>query len=250
MQTARTRIAGSPGRTGLAIRAAMVLGCALALCGCNTDRQQIAGVPDVPTDYRMRHPITLTEGDRTMQIFIGSNRGMLTRTQRAELLAFAQSWNREATGGVIIALPAGTGNAHAAADALHEIRSILAAGGVPAQGVAVRSYASSSRTLASIRISYSRIAAQAGPCGVWPEDIGPSMNRNYFENQPHWNFGCAMQRNLAAMVDDPSDLVQPRNETPIYTTRRTTVMEKYRQGQPTPTTYPSSDSSKISDVGK
>ena len=29
--------------------------------------------------------------------------------------------------------------------------------------------------------------AQAGPCGLWPEDIGPSFNRDYFENQPVWN---------------------------------------------------------------
>ena len=42
--------------------------------------------------------------------------------------------------------------------------------------------------------------------------------------------GCATQRNLAAMVDNPADLVQPRAETPAYTMRRTTVMEKYRQG--------------------
>ena len=35
-----------------------------------------AAVPTVPSDYRMRHPITITEADRTLQIFIGSNRGV------------------------------------------------------------------------------------------------------------------------------------------------------------------------------
>ena len=34
------------------------------------------------------------------------------------------------------------------------------------------------------------------------------------------------------MVDNPADLVQPRGETPADTTRRTTVVEKYRQGPP------------------
>ncbi len=65
-----------------------------------------------------------------------------------------------------------------------------------------------------------------------------------------WNHGCATQRNLAAMVDNPADLVQPRGETPAYTMRRTTVMEKYRAGSPPATQYPDADAGKISDLGK
>ena len=102
---------------------------------------------------------------------------------------------------------------------------------MPPQGIVVRSYRASERTLATVRITYPKIAAQAGPCGLWPKDVGPSLNRDYNENQPPWNFGCASQRNLAAMVDNPADLVQPRGETPPYEMRRTTVMEKYRAGQ-------------------
>jgi len=49
----------------------------------------------------------------------------------------------------------------------------------------------------------------------WPDDLGPSANNpGYLENKPYYNFGCANQANLAAMVDNPSDLVQPRSETP------------------------------------
>jgi pilus assembly protein CpaD len=249
MQTVRTAIVESRGRLGLAARAAIVVGGALLVCGCNTD-QQIAGVPEAPADYRMRHPITLTEGDRTLQVFIGSNRGTLTPSQRAEVLAFAQSWKHDATGGAIVDLPSGSSNEHSSADALHEIQSIMAATGVPPQGVVVRSYAAAGGAVAAIRITYPRIVAQAGPCGVWPEDMGPSMNRDYFENQQYWNFGCANQRNLAAMVDNPADLVQPRAETPAYTARRTTVVEKYRQGASPATVYSTESSGKISDLGK
>ena len=246
MQTVRTTIAESRcGIAGLAIRAVIVAGCALIVCGCNTDQQGVTGVPDVPTDYRLRHPITLSEADHTLEVFIGSNRGSLTPAQRAEVLAFAQSWRREATGGVIVNLPVGTGNARAAADALPEIRSIMAASGVPPRSILVRGYHPPALELAPIHITYPKITAQAGPCGLWPEDIGPSLNRNYFENQPDWNFGCATQRNLAAMVDNPADLVQPRGETPADTMRRTTVGEKYEQGKSTATEYPSIDSARI-----
>jgi pilus assembly protein CpaD len=234
----------------LPVRAALALTCVLFVCGCNTD-QQVAGVPDVPADYRMRHPITMKESDHTLQVFIGSNRGELNPTQRAQVLDFGLKWKREATGGIVISRPVGSSNERAAADALREISSILAASGMPPQSVAVRTYPANGPALAPVNLSYPKISAQAGPCGIWPEDIGPSANRDYFENQPMWNNGCASQRNLAAMVDNPADLVQPRAETPAYTMRRTTVMEKYREGIDTATQESASASSaKISDVGK
>src|SRR5207302_2009988 len=93
--------------------------------------------------------------------------------------------------------------------------------------------------------------AIAGPCGLWPEDLGPSIkNKSYFDNKQYYNFGCAYQRNMAAMVDNPSDLVQPRSETLAYTTRRTVAFEKYRKGTATTTIYPDADKAKLSDTGK
>jgi pilus assembly protein CpaD len=235
---------------GRALRAALVVGCAIFVCACNTTDQQITAVPDVPTDYRLRHPITLTETEHTLDVFIGSNRGELNTMQRAEVLAYGQAWQRDATGGVLIELPVGTNNERAAAEAMRGIRSILAAGGVPPNGVAVRTYSPVARNVASIRMSYPRIGAQAGPCGLWPENIGPSFNSGYVENQPIWNAGCATQRNLAAMVDNPADLVQPRAEPPPYTPRRTVAVEHYRAGTNTSSQYQPNDNAKISDLGK
>jgi pilus assembly protein CpaD len=55
---------------------------------------------------------------------------------------------------------------------------------------------------------------------------------------------------MAAMVDNPSDLVQPRPETPAYTMRRTEGFEKYRKGETSATTYPESEKAKLSDAGR
>ena len=52
------------------------------------------------------------------------------------------------------------------------------------------------------------------------------------------------------MVENPADLVQPRGDTPAYAARRSTVLEKYRKGEPTNTRYEEKDKGKISDVGK
>jgi len=233
----------------LTVRAVAAAGLALFLCGCNTDRQA-AGLPEPPNDYRLRHPITMQESDRGIEIFVGSNRGELTPTQRAQILSFGLAWKREATGGISIDRPVGSGNEMASADAMREIMSILAASGMPPQSIVMRTYTVHT-TVASVRISYPRIVAQAGPCGTWPKDIGPTWNKDYFENRPWWNQGCATQRNLAAMVADPSDLVQPRAETAAYTPRRTTVVEKYRQGiNPSTSDASGTQSAKITDIGK
>jgi pilus assembly protein CpaD len=249
MRTIRTLITAHRGSVAVVLRAAIVAGYGILVCGCQTDQQQIAGVPNAPFDYRQRHPITVTEAEHTMQLFIGANRASLTPSQRAQVLAFAQSWKSEATGGVLIDLPTGTVNEQASAGAMHEIQSILAATGVPPNAMMVRTYEAGQRSFATVRITYPKITAQAGPCGLWPEDIGPSATARHFENQQDWNFGCSGQHNLAVMVENPEDLVQPRAETPAYTMRRTQVVDKYRQGQSTATQYPET-TAKISDLGQ
>ena len=258
MSDTRVRTGGRSGaaelsrRCGSAVRSlrfAAVFAGAAMVCGCNTDRQ-ITAVPEVSPDYRLRHPISISEADRTLQVFIGVNRGSLNPTQRAEVLAFAQSWKHEATGGLLIDVPAGTANERSSAEAVREIQSIFSGAGVPPPSMMVRPYRVTERTFAPIRIAYPRVVAQAGPCGLWPKDIGPSYGRDHLENQPYWNYGCATQRNLAAMIDNPADLVQPRAETPVYTARRTTVVEKYRQGAATGAQAPSGSSGKITDLGQ
>ncbi|TMJ29922.1 MAG: pilus assembly protein CpaD, partial [Alphaproteobacteria bacterium] len=104
--------------------------------------------------------------------------------------------------------------------------------------------------LATIRILYPNMIAEAGPCGLWPHDIGPSLDGADFQNREYWNFGCANQRNLAAMVENPADLVQPRGDTPAYAARRSTMLEKYRKGEEPSGKYATDKDGKISDLTK
>lgn len=231
--------------------AAALLATAAALGAC-THTERDVPTASIPIDYRLRHPIVIQEANRATEVFVGSARGGLTAAQRADVLGLARAWLREGTGGIVIDMPVNTPNAGAARDSLREIQAILAAAGVPPRGITVRDYRPTDpRLFATIRVNYPRIIADAGPCGTWPDDLGPSVhNKGYLDNRPYHNLGCATQRNLAAMVDNPSDLVQPRAETPAMTSRRNTVFDKYRKGLSTATVYPESDKAKISDVSK
>ena len=232
--------------------AATLLGLSVTLGACKTFDAPIVAAEPYPADYRLRHPIAVTEADRSIVVFIGTGRGGMTAAQRADVMDMAQSWLREGTGGISIDMPTGTPNARAAHETLREIQAMIAAAGVPPRAVSVRQYQPTDpRHMAAIRINYPKISATAGPCGLWPEDLGPSYkNPSYYENKSYYNFGCANQRNLAAMIDEPSDLVQPRAETPAYTIRRSTSFEKYRKGVSTATQYPEADRAKLSDTGK
>ncbi len=229
------------------LRSAALAALSLMLAGC----YQTAPVQPVtyyPYDYRERHPITVQEGDRTVDIFIGSKRGGLTPAQRADVLAFANLWRRDSTSGIIVELPQGAA-ARAAADAMREVHAIFAAAGVPQQAVSTRSYRPAG-SLASIKLSYSKLTAEAGPCGQWPYDTGVSVESDHNLNRPYWNFGCATQRNLASMVANPADLVQPRGESPAYTPRRTVVLDKYRTGDSTSGKSDGSNKGNVSDLAK
>ena len=240
-------------RSARALRALAVIGFAASLAGCMTSRE--VADDHYPNDYRVRHPILLAQGTRTVDVFLGADRGGLTPDQRADVLAFAQSWRHDATGGIIVDVPHGGPTDRAAADTLREIHAIFAASGIPSRAVFVRSYQPDASSLASIKVSFSRLTAHAGPCGLWPHDLGPTTDPAYDENREYWNLGCASQRNLAAMVDNPADLVQPRGETPVYAARRSIALDKYRKGDSPSGSYPSDggngyDNGKISDFAK
>jgi pilus assembly protein CpaD len=236
-------------------RSLRLLGALVALSttlgGCIYSGNEVV-TASIPDDYRLRHPIAIEEANHSIEIFVGQGRGGLTATQRTDVVGLARTWVREGTGAITADVPVDTPNARAAASSFREARSLLEASGVPARGIVLRQYHPDDvRAFPPIRLSYPKIAAVAGPCGVWPEDLGPSIyDPSYSQNREYHNFGCAYQRNMAAMIDNPSDLVQPRAETPPYTMRRSEGFEHYRKGETTTTAYPESEKAKLSDAGK
>jgi pilus assembly protein CpaD len=231
--------------------AGALIGAAVALGAC-THTNDTATTASIPDDYRQRHPIAVEEADQSIVVFVGRGRGGLSAEQRADVMGLGSNWQHEATGAITADVPVDTPNAQAAADSYREIQALLAAAGVPPRGLVLRRYhPEDPRQMAAIRLSYPKLKAVAGPCGLWPEDLGPSIkDKSWYENKSYYNFGCAYQRNMAAMIDNPSDLVQPRPETPPYTARRNDMYEKYHKGMTTTTSYPDADRAKLSDTGK
>ena len=65
-------------------------------------------------------------------------------------------------------------------------------------------------------------------CGQWPDQTGSTLDSVY--NKPNFNHACATQQNLAAMIKNPNDLIEPRREGESDARRRQTVITRYREG--------------------
>jgi pilus assembly protein CpaD len=49
-------------------------------------------------------------------------------------------------------------------------------------------------------------------------------------NELYPNYGCAIQSNFAAMVEDPDDFLAPRGLAPATGASRSAVIRKYNEG--------------------
>ncbi|HEV7322063.1 MAG TPA: CpaD family pilus assembly protein [Ensifer sp.] len=193
------------------------------LAGCGTKDNLATG--SIPDDYRTRHPIVLAEGERTIDIPIASGDRRLNQGTRDVIAGFAADYRNSASGVVQIMMPRGAANSHAAQAMRREIRSALVSAGVPAKRLLETSYdAGPYGDAAPVRLSYVAITAQTGPCGTWPEDL----NLNTMENKNYYNFGCASQSNLAAQIANPTDLLGPRQMSPIDAEQRGQVIKDWR----------------------
>lgn len=219
--------------------AGALIGLALITSACAPDRVVTGSTgPTYPYDYRARHPITLAEGLRPLDVFVVGAGGLDSR-QREDVRAFAAEYRKHGRGPIIAQLPAGSPTDAYAHRTLDSIRYAVAESGVGPVPFAVSRYAVSDPSVASpIRLSFQKLEAKvATKCGLWPQDLGGSDPKFNYSNQPYWNLGCATQANLAAQVADPIDLVRGRTETPGDTLRRTRDIEDLRNGKDPSTVY-------------
>jgi pilus assembly protein CpaD len=201
-----------------------VLGLAALVSGCaNPDRTATGSLPD---DYRTRHPIVVSEGEKSIDIPIATGDAGLVRGQSEVIAGFTAEYTRSSSGIIQIIIPQGSANSSAAAAAAGDIRRLLVRIGVPKAKILQGRFAPSHfEDAAPIRLTYRAISAHTSPCGEWPED----MTLNTIENKNYYNFGCASQNNLAAQIANPNDLLGPRQMTPADAEQRGQAMKRYRE---------------------
>ena len=219
--------AGSPrrGASGLSVTAAIVVTLSAALLSGCAKRHHIT-VGSIPDDYRTNHPIVVAERDRVLDVPVGASSHRLSRPQRQVIAGHLSGYEKDSGAALRILVPSGSRNAGAASYVAAEIAEIARAEGIHS-GLILISYYSvgNPETSAPVRIAYAAITADTGPCGRWPEDV-----LNTGENKHYANFGCAYQKNLAAQLENPMDILGPRKRSEIDPENRAVAIELYKTG--------------------
>ncbi len=203
----------------------------LALAGCKhleDPGTRVAGWALV--DASQRHPILVSQKPKTLTLHVARGSDGLTPHQRAQLLGFYDHYRATDAGNtrIIISAPSGSSNEISAMNAVRDARYLLAKEGVADSDMIVEAYHSGSGTNPPIKVSYLRYVAEGPECGDFSTNLASEPT-----NLPYPNFGCTTQRNFAAQIANPADLIMPRNMTPRSSERRDAAYNKYVKGDTT-----------------
>jgi pilus assembly protein CpaD len=197
----------------------------LAACA---QRHELTG--SIPADFRDRHPIMLTRSAVNLDLFAyGSS---LDRRQTEDVRGFVRDYKENGEGPIVAYLPAGPGGA--GARGLDAVRRSLSAAGAGGR-LQIAHYHPEPGGAGPIRLSFTKLQAKVeSVCGYEGEEIAPTRWGASAVNRSAQNFGCAHQRNLAAQIADPRDLVRPREPGPVDGTRRLNSIERLRDQETSP----------------
>ena len=228
--TTRLMIATPKGWCGVRNLAIVSVG-ALLLTGCTPNGHSGAQVAAWNlVDPTQRHPIMVSQEPSDLKIKVSARGYGLSPHQRAELVSFIRHYRdvNASNSKLIISAPTGSRNEVASMRAVAEIRHLIKEMGFDRTSVSVEAYHAKGIRRPPIRISYMKYVAKAPECGNWPTNLASNAS-----NLNYPNLGCASQKNLAAMIANPADLLGPRSMTGRPGERRDDTWNKYLKGQST-----------------
>lgn len=232
MKFADQSVTGKPasGVASTLTKLALLTLAAQVLVGCKHLDDPVEPTSFSLVDPSERHPIIVSQQPRDMTVSVARGSSGLTPVQRAQLAEFLRRYRASDAGNskLVIQVPRGSSNELASVGAIGEIRQLVSEQGFEDSMVAIESYPAARGAQPPIRVSYLRYVADAPECGRWPTNLAREPY-----NLPYPNLGCANQRNFAAMVANPADLVGPRTMTPGPSERRQVTWTKYTQGETT-----------------
>lgn len=199
---------------------------AVLISGCTSMEKENTITGSLPDDYRINHPIAITQTNKTFDLTVATNANAPTEDQVRSLDGFLEAYQNNGSGPITLMLPLGSSNQAAAGIVGRKLASAISKTKAGSAGVTTVFYhAPADQAIAPIRITYLALVAATNQCGLWPKDLTYTFKNKHYEN-----FGCAYQNNLAAQIANPNDLQGPRKQTEIDATNRQKVIGDYQNG--------------------
>jgi pilus assembly protein CpaD len=178
--------------------------------------------------YEKRHPITIEKTQNTIEIPI-STAGYVTQESEAKIKSFLYTYDNYGKSNLVITAPETGGGAGTTRTALKHIIEIAQEVGIKKGSIKLGTYQALDSSNAVIRMNFEALVAKASDCSDrWSENLTDAKN-----NELSKGHGCAMRKNLVAMIADPEDLVRMRRMGAGNAARRVGVFDKYTLGEST-----------------
>lgn len=216
-----------------------------SLGACGTSGLGLSGdASSMRASSMEKYPVQVVSAKDSLTIVVKPHVFALGLDDKARVAQLAENYKHVGHGDIWVVAPTGSSNSAASIGAAAEIAKVMVEQGVKPRSIRMNSYqAAATDDAAPITVQYKRYHAYTQSCGNWSDNLAFAPLNGTSEN-----FGCSTRSNLAALVEDPYDLVEPQNVDPADPSRRTTVFGKYRNGEPTATERSTDERGVVSDV--
>ncbi len=184
-----------------------------------------------PPLSKAHYPVEVAESIERLELYTRPNGLELSARDSDAVAIFVNNYRRFGNGPLYINVPSHAAQGLGAQQAQSLIARLL--GGVAANtSIARGQYAARPNAPAPVVVSYRHLKTLPRDCGFLGDlTMTGSNNADY-------SYGCTQSANLAAMIQDPRQLIEPLPFDRPNIERRIDIYDKYIQGQDTSSEQP------------
>ena len=187
----------------------------------------------------MRNQIKIAESIERLELYARPDGLELSARDQFAVGQFLEGYRAGGDGPLYVNMPAGAMSDIDTQQARTLVRTMLAQAGVNPAALQTGEYQSMPHAPTPVIVSYRVLRAIPADCR-YMDDL-----RMTYNNQPSQSFGCSQNANLAAMVADPRQFLEPYATTTPNSQRRTVVYDKYIKGESTAAERPPEQTTKF-----
>jgi len=179
-----------------------------------------------------KNKIQVAESIERLELYTRPEGLELSARDQLAVNQFLQSYRQRGSGPIYLNIPSNTSSGLGVQQAQALISQNLSGLGFGSSAMQTGQYQVSHNSPAPVVVSYRTLKAVPNDC----RQIGDITDT--YANQTYDNFGCFHTANIAAMISDPRQLLEPYDMTIPDSQRRQIVYDKYIRGENTASELP------------
>ena len=203
----------------ISVTAIAIAGAALGLSACSTV------APQHPT--HLLNPVTVAESVERLELYARPDGLSLSARDQSAVNAFLAQYAAIGTGGIYINRPAGHEGGLGVQATDRMLQTAMASAGLNPAAAQGGEYYVRPGDPAPVVVSYKTLRTVPQDC-MRQVDLSDTRSNGVTSN-----FGCVASANMAAMIQDPRQLIAPLPRGVPNAQRRQVIYDRYIQGQAT-----------------